>query len=178
MQSNSSNNVPVLKSAVKRWAWVLPWAAVGLLILFLPFPQLKTTPTERHFQIEAESFQFSPAVLHVNPGDRVTIELTSTDVVHGLSIDNYEVMMAADPGKTVKAIFIADKTGTFRFRCSIACGNLHPFMIGKLQVGANMLFIRSVLLSILAVLAGVWKILQSQRAQSVAFIVNRGNLQP
>jgi heme/copper-type cytochrome/quinol oxidase subunit 2 len=50
--------------------------------------------------------------------------------------------------------FIAEKSGVFRFRCAVACGNLHPFMIGKLQVGPNLLLYRAILLAFLAIIAG------------------------
>lgn len=101
-------------------------------------------------------FQFTPGELRINPGDRVTIELASTDVVHGLSLDGYNFEIKADPGHTISQSFVADKSGTFRFRCSVACGNLHPFMIGKLQVGPNLLFIRGAALGILAIIASIW----------------------
>ena len=38
----------------------------------------------------------------------------------------------------------------------MTCGNMHPFMIGKLQVGQNDLFWRAVLLAGLALIAGAW----------------------
>jgi nitrous oxide reductase len=88
--------------------------------------------------------------------DRVTIELTATDVVHGLSIDGYNLSTTADPGQTARLTFIADQEGSFRFRCTVTCGNLHPFMIGKLHVGQNTLLWRASGLSILALFAVIW----------------------
>jgi len=99
-----------------------------------------------------------PAVLAVNPGDRVTIELTATDVVHGLSIDGYNLATTADPGQTARLTFVADRQGSFRFRCTVTCGNMHPFMIGKLEVGQNLMFWRAIALSGLALVAGIWKL--------------------
>ena len=138
---------------------LLQWAVLaglGLVVLFVPFPVAATTPTERTFQINASRFEYSPAVLTVNPGDRVTIGLTATDVVHGLSIDGYNLATTADPGQTARLTFVADQQGSFRFRCTVTCGNLHPFMIGKLNVGQNTLLWRTLALSGLALVGGAW----------------------
>lgn len=113
-------------------------------------------PTDRVFHIQASQFAYSPAVLSVNPGDRVTIELASMDVVHGLSVDGYDIEITSDPGHTARLTFVASRPGSFRFRCTVPCGNMHPFMVGKLQVGQNTLLWRSVLLAGLALFAGVW----------------------
>lgn len=97
-------------------------------------------------------------MLKVNPGDRVTIELSATDVVHGLAIDGYNLAITSDPGQTSRLSFIADKTGSYRFRCTVICGNLHPFMTGKLQVGQNDLLWRGGGLAVLGLLAAFWMV--------------------
>lgn len=143
----------------RRVFWMPRWAvlaSLALLVMFLPLPVNSKTPVERTFRIEASQFNYTPAVLSVNPGDRVTIELLATDVVHGLSIDGYELEAISEPGQTAHLTFVADRQGSFRFRCTVTCGNLHPFMIGKLQVGQNTLLWRGALLSALVVVAGVW----------------------
>ncbi len=138
------------------WLW-LALALLGLGIAFLPFPASLATLGERHFRIEASSPSgaFSPSVLTVNPGDRVTIDLVALDVVHGLSIDGYDISVSADPGQTAHLTFVADRPGTFRFRCAVACGALHPFMLGKLVVGQNALRWRAAGLMLLAAVAGL-----------------------
>jgi heme/copper-type cytochrome/quinol oxidase subunit 2 len=138
---------------VCRWGVL---ALLTLFILFLPIPGIVAEPVERTFQIEASQFTYSPAILSVNPGDQMTIELLATDVVHGLSIDGYKLETTSDPGQTARLTFVADRQGTFRFRCTVTCGNLHPFMIGKLQVGQNELLWRGALLAGLVLIAGVW----------------------
>ena len=125
---------------------------VAILVAFVPLPYRASTPTERFFHINAGSFAYSPAVLRVNPGDKVTIELASTDVVHGLYVDGYDLNMTADPGQTATLSFIADRPGTFRLRCSVTCGAFHPFMTGKLQVGSNLLLWRGIGLVFVALL--------------------------
>ena len=135
---------------------VISWLALGsaaLLVAFAPFNfQPVTSKEERIFRIEAGDFAYAPAVLHVNPGDRVTIELASTDVVHGIYIDGYDVSVTADPGQPATLSFDADHPGTFRLRCSVTCGALHPFMVGKLQVGSNTLLWRGIGLAFVALL--------------------------
>jgi len=125
------------------------------VIAFAPMPGASTTPANRRVRIEASSFTYSPATIAVNPGDRVTIDLVSTDVVHGLYLDGYNVQVTADPGRTASLSFVATRAGMFRFRCSVTCGSMHPFMIGKLHVGRNDLFWRAIALSVLAGLAGL-----------------------
>ena len=129
----------------------------GLLVAFTPLPITRDEPTTRIFHVDASSFAFNPAEIKVNPGDQVTIELTSSDVVHGLYLDGYNLQISADPGQTTELTFIANQAGSFRFRCSVTCGDLHPFMIGKLHVGPNLLLWRGAGLTILAALAGVWR---------------------
>jgi len=139
-----------------RW-WIGVTALLAALaILAAPLPVATAAPVERTFRIEASRFQYSPTVIQVNPGDQITIELVATDVVHGLSIDGYNLNLTADPGQTTRLNFTADRPGSFRFRCSIACGNLHPFMIGKLQVGPNMLLWKAIGLAVMALVLSVW----------------------
>lgn len=136
--------------------WWLP-AILGMAILFLPFPGRQGQPVERVFRIEASRFAYTPSILKVNPGDRVTLELVSSDVVHGLAVDGYGLQMTADPGQTSRLTFVANRSGTFRFRCSVTCGPLHPFMIGKIQVGENSLLWRAAGLALLTVMTVLWR---------------------
>ena len=127
-------------------------AMAGLVVAFAPLPGPTIAPQEKIFRIEARQFAYSPYSLMVQPGDIVTIELVSTDVVHGLYIDGYDVAVEADPGQTAAMTFTANKPGSFRFRCNITCGAMHPFMIGKLTVGSNGWLYRSAGLAVVAVL--------------------------
>jgi heme/copper-type cytochrome/quinol oxidase subunit 2 len=131
---------------------LLLFAMAGLVVAFAPLPISVMTPQERTFRIDARQYAYSPSELQVNPGDTVTIQLVSTDVVHGLYLDGYDISVEADPGQTAKLAFTADKPGSFRFRCNVTCGAMHPFMIGKLTVGTNNWLLRSVGLAALAVI--------------------------
>ena len=125
----------------------------GLVVAFAPLPAPTIAPQARTFRIDARQFAYFLSALHVNPGDTVTIQLVSTDVVHGLYVDGYDVSVEADPGQTASLTFVADKPGSFRFRCNVTCGAMHPFMIGKITVGANHWLFRSMGLAALAVVS-------------------------
>lgn len=132
----------------KKTSWVFGILALLTLgIIFFPMPTLPALPTARQIHLDAGNFAFQPGIVYANPGDRVTLELTATDVVHGLYLDGYDLTLIADPGQTTSLTFTADRTGTFRFRCAVTCGALHPFMIGKLIVGSNLLFWRTLALA-------------------------------
>jgi heme/copper-type cytochrome/quinol oxidase subunit 2 len=146
---------PSLVSALKRCAPWLVVAGVALAIAWAPLPGSITQPTKRTIRLEATSFEYTPPEIHVNQGDLVTLEIVSTDVVHGIYIDGYGLETIADPGQTARLSFVADRAGSFRFRCSVTCGALHPFMIGKLKVGSNSLLWRGIGLAFLAI-AGGW----------------------
>jgi heme/copper-type cytochrome/quinol oxidase subunit 2 len=127
----------------------------GLVVAFAPLPVLSIAPQERTFQVDARQYAYSPAELKVNAGDRVTIHLVSNDVVHGLYVDGYGASVEADPGQMATLTFVANKPGSFRFRCNVTCGAMHPFMIGKLTVGTNQWLFRSMGLAALAATAVV-----------------------
>lgn len=122
----------------------------GLVVAFAPLPAPAVAPQARTFRIDARQYAYSPSELKVNAGDTVTLQLVSNDVVHGLYVDGYDVSVEADPGQTATLTFTADKSGSFRFRCNVTCGAMHPFMIGKLTVSNNNWLYRSIGLSILA----------------------------
>lgn len=119
-------------------------ALLALAALLVPLPTGATAAGEREITLDARMFAFEPGRLRVNQGDRVTVILHSTDVVHGLYIDGYGIDITAEPGRPAQASFVADKLGKFRYRCSVSCGAMHPFMIGELIVGPNLPFARAV----------------------------------
>ncbi|HET7010474.1 MAG TPA: cupredoxin domain-containing protein [Anaerolineales bacterium] len=126
----------------------------GLVVVFSPSSAAPASPVDRTLRLEARSFEYSPSVLTVNRGDRVTLEVVALDVVHGVHIDGLGVEVTADPGQTARLSFVADRAGAFTIRCNVTCGPLHPFMLGRLSVAPSDTPWRVVLLAGLAVLFG------------------------
>lgn len=137
-----------------RLLWCL--AVLGVAVSPLPLPSRQ--PVEKHVRVEASDQGFTPAVITANPGDRIVLELVATDVVHGLYVDGYDLNVTADPGQPAFLTFLADRPGTYRFRCSVTCGALHPFLIGKLQVGSNGMLWRAIIISALIACAATWSV--------------------
>jgi plastocyanin len=145
----------MIRSDTRRMVWSLT-SLVVLVVLLVPVSFPSPDPQKRTFRIQAGNFAYSPATLYINPGDRVTIELVSTDVVHGIFVDGYDLELTADPGQTGQLSFVADRPGSFRFRCSVTCGALHPFMIGKLKVGSNWLLWKGLFSAGLVSIVALW----------------------
>ena len=139
---------------------------VALLLLlggsagFLSVYFHKAAPQERSFTITGHKYAYDPPIIHVNQGDRVRIRLVAKDVTHGFYLEGYDLdakvrpenptfwlrrpSRKADYQEVEEINFVANRTGKFRYRCSLTCGYMHPFMQGELIVRPNYLFPTSV----------------------------------
>lgn len=125
-------------------------AAAGVLLQPVPVPE------ERRIKMTARQYAFDPPVLRVNRGDTVRLRIRSLDVTHGFYLEAFDLDAAIipdspylevrrpsrpdEPAKKVEEIvFVADRGGKFRYRCSHTCGSMHPFMQGELVVAPNRL---------------------------------------
>jgi len=99
-----------------------------------PSQPAPSVPATKSFTITASQWVFSPNTITVKQGDTVRLRVNSIDVAHGIMIPDYNINKVLNPGETVMIEFIADKKGTFSFRCSVQCGGGHPDMKGTLVV--------------------------------------------
>jgi nitrous-oxide reductase len=79
-----------------------------------------------------------PTSFEVQRGDTVTVHMTNieqtTDELHGLGINGYNINIVADPGETKSVTFTADQPGVFAYYCTNFCSALHQEMQGYLLV--------------------------------------------
>ena len=94
----------------------------------------KLTGETKEFEIVARTWSFEPDTIRVNRGDKVVMKIRSVDVSHGISIPEFNINEQLNPGKEVRIEFIAKKSGTFSFTCSVYCGSGHGSMSGTLIV--------------------------------------------
>lgn len=84
--------------------------------------------------VTAKQWSFEPNPIVVKKGDYVKLEITSVDVSHGFVLPDFNIDEMLQPGKKVIVEFLADKTGTFSFFCSVLCGGGHSDMRGQLII--------------------------------------------
>lgn len=85
--------------------------------------------------ITASNWKFAPASVTVHVNQAVTLDLTSTQGVHGiassaLGIPQTEIL----PGSTEKVTFTPTKVGDYVLHCTIPCGQGHAKMMLTIRV--------------------------------------------
>jgi heme/copper-type cytochrome/quinol oxidase subunit 2 len=151
-----------------RLIW-LPVLALMLTVWLIPLPGTAHATTHE-IMLDATQYEYAPGRVQVNQGDRVVITLTASDVVHGFYLDGYGLERRVEPGVSQQITFTADKAGKFRYRCSVSCGPLHPFMIGELVVASNTPYWRAIGLILVAaggLLVYLWQTGQNKSYQEV-----------
>ena len=77
----------------------------------------------------------APSEVKVKQGEKVTLRITSFDVLHGFRLEDYGIeSKQIYPGKVAEITFVANRVGRFPFKCTIACGVGHNVMVGALIV--------------------------------------------
>jgi heme/copper-type cytochrome/quinol oxidase subunit 2 len=99
----------------------------------------------------AKNYEFVPAVIHLKVGDRVRLEVISSDRTHGLHISAFpdgaqpntapglafifgEDCWKLKKGEAVPVEIEATEPGTYSFQCCKSCGTGHKRMKGQIIV--------------------------------------------
>jgi len=90
--------------------------------------------TPEHIAVVAKRYSFQPAEITVHKGQPVTLELTSTDVSHGLEVKELGIKTDFKKDKPVEVSFTPESVGTFTGKCSHFCGTGHGSMKLKIHV--------------------------------------------
>ena len=101
--------------------------------------------------VTAKKYEFVPAPIRVKQGTKVRLNITAVDHAHGFKISSVPEggetggqpgLVFASPqdctkiekGQTATVEFVAQKAGTYHFRCCVVCGFHHRSMKGDLIV--------------------------------------------
>lgn len=86
------------------------------------------------FNVSGKPFSFSPAEMKVKKGDTVKIIFKNEQGMHDLVVDGYNARTKVlQVGQSETIQFVADKTGTFEYYCSVGT-HRQQGMKGKLIV--------------------------------------------
>lgn len=105
----------------------------------------------RVIDVTAKKYDFNPSPIRVKQGTKVQLKITASDHDHGFQIRRYpqEAKEGGAPGlvfssqegcyripkgQTVTVEFVAEKAGTYPFKCCVHCGWRHRSMKGELIV--------------------------------------------
>ncbi|HWJ00268.1 MAG TPA: cupredoxin domain-containing protein [Burkholderiales bacterium] len=91
-------------------------------------------PNEKVIRIGAKRFDYTPGELTLKKGEPVILEFTSSDVLMGFNLPDFNLRADIIPDKVTRVRFVPDKTGSFTFLCDIFCGTKHEEMNGRLTV--------------------------------------------
>ncbi|PJE76136.1 hypothetical protein COV04_01235 [Candidatus Uhrbacteria bacterium CG10_big_fil_rev_8_21_14_0_10_48_11] len=95
---------------------------------------IDTSASVKTFTLSAQNYSFTPSEIRVKKGDTVKVVLSSANGFHDFVIDEFNTKTnRVLTGETAETQFVADKTGTFQFYCSV--GNHRALgMVGNLIV--------------------------------------------
>jgi len=144
--------VPTIRT-ITRWAATV-FIFLACAAVFMLAPGGGQSEAEvREFEISARQYAYDPPRIVVNRGDEVRIRLASGDVVHGFFMEGHDLDAFIYPGRLLfnlrrtsqngsyvpaeEMVFRAERCGKYRYRCSVTCGTLHPFMQGEMIVEPN-----------------------------------------
>lgn len=88
----------------------------------------------REFVVNGKDYKFDPTEIKVNRGDTVRIVFNSQDMMHDWVVDEFGArtkVLTAGKEETIE--FVADKSGTFEYYCSVS-DHRAKGMVGKLIV--------------------------------------------
>ena len=116
----------------KRSAMVVLGLLLGIAVA-VALAQDATQP-QRSFNLMASKYRFDPPRIDVDQNDLVKITLTTSDIAHSFTVDDYRIAKRAGPGHAVTFEFRADRPGTFRFYCNLNQDERCKEMQGELVV--------------------------------------------
>lgn len=102
--------------------------------LFLTSGCQKKTEADEHIRVTMKRYAIEPSLIRVKAGETVELEVTTSDIQHGIDIPDLGIRKPVQPGGATIITFKAPARGEYRVACSVICGPRHDDMVGKLVV--------------------------------------------
>ncbi len=84
--------------------------------------------------VVAANFTFTPNVIRVKKGEKLTLKVESSEGDHGFAVKDLGINVVVDDGVTKTIEIPTDTAGTFTFYCSVPCGPGHKEMKGTIII--------------------------------------------
>lgn len=79
----------------------------------------------------AKTWEFIPSTIEVNKGETIKLVIAGEDTTHGIAVPQIGIPNTEIPaGQITEIIFTPEKTGAFKFSCTVFCGSGHSGMTG------------------------------------------------
>jgi cytochrome c oxidase subunit II len=115
--------------------WNLKVGTITLSALALGTVMLGSQPKPvEHIDVTASRFSFQPSEITIKKGEPVTITVHSTDVTHGLLIQDLGVRTEVKKGQEAQVTLTPETAGTFEGKCAHLCGKGHGSMVFTVHV--------------------------------------------
>lgn len=88
----------------------------------------------RVVSVEAKRYEFVPSMIVVRQGEPVRLEVTATDVTHGIELHGMDIDVPLPVNETQTIEFTPEEAGEYHVHCSVYCGPGHHEMHGTLIV--------------------------------------------
>ena len=129
----------------------LKFAALCLTVASIFSAPANASESVQVIDVTARKYEFNPSPIHVKQGTKVQLKVTALDHVHGFRIGSTpengkdagtpglifstgEGCQRIEKGQTATVEFLAQKPGTYAFKCCVHCGWHHRSMKGELVV--------------------------------------------
>lgn len=114
---------------VRKMKWNLTIGAIAAGALALTATRVggEAKPVQ-HIEISASRFSFEPHEITVKKGEPVTLTVRSTDVTHGLVVEELGIRTEVKKGETENLTITPEAAGTFEGQCAHFCGKGHGSM--------------------------------------------------
>jgi cytochrome c oxidase subunit 2 len=104
-------------------------------IPFVSNTEARHAETPRRIEITAARFAYNPTAITLKIGEPVVLVLHSTDVTHGLKIDELNIKLEEiKKGQETEIQFTPEKTGHYTGKCAHFCGKGHGSMTFQIDV--------------------------------------------
>lgn len=110
-----------------KWNLTIGMIAAGALALTATLAVGNAKPVQ-HIEINASRFSFEPSEITVKKGEPVMLTVRSTDVTHGLVVEELGIRTEVKKGQTEDLTITPEAAGTFEGQCAHFCGKGHGSM--------------------------------------------------